>query len=143
MKKPFKIKKPKSNFYDGYIKMPMLMTKITTVFCFVGVIGLWVYLADIPMHWRLIASVAVFVVSIQISILSIVITTIIVGLLKLKQCCLHRMIVGVIYGMVSSGSFLFFMYNEWNKERLIGGVVAIFLICTIIGFVSARVLPDE
>lgn len=53
------------------------------------------------------------------------------------------MIVGAIYGIMGGGIFTFFAYKEWDKTEVISSVAVIFTICTIIGFISARFLPDK
>lgn len=136
------MKEPRKHSNDGYIKMSMQMTIKMSVLCLIGTLGLWL-MVDIPIHWRFIISMMVFIFSMKIAILSIAITAIIAWLLKLKKCFWHRMMAGIIYGITGGGIFTFFAYKEWDKAEVIGGVVVIFLICAIIGFISARALPDE
>lgn len=136
------MKEPRKHSNEGYIKMSMLMTIKMSVLCLIGTLGLWL-MVDIPIHWRFIISIMVFIFSMKIAILSIATTAIIAWLLKLKRNFWHRMVAGIIYGMTGSGIFAFFAHKEWDKTEVISGVVVIFLICTIIGFVSARALPDE
>lgn len=137
------MKEPRKYSNDGYIKMSIVMTKIMGIICLFGMLGLWLFMMDIPIHWRFIMSIMVFIFSMKIAILSIATTAIIAWLLKLKKCFWHRMMVGIIYGMTGSGIFTFFAYKEWDKTEVISGVVVIFPICIIIGFISARVLPDK
>lgn len=136
------MKEPRKHSNDGYIKMSMQMTIKMSVLCLIGTLGLWL-MAGIPIHWRFIMSIMVFIFSMKITILSIATTAIIAWLLKLKRDFWHRMVVGIIYGMTGSGIFTFFAYKEWDKTEVIGSAVIVFLICTIIGFIAARFLPDK
>lgn len=136
------MKEPRKHSNEGYIKMSMQMTIKMSVLCLIGTLGLWL-MVDIPIHWRFIISIIVFIFSMKIAILSIATTAIIAWLLKLKRNFWHRIVAGIIYGITGGGIFTFFAYKEWDKTEVISGVVVIFPICTIIGFISARVLPDE
>lgn len=143
MKKSFKIKKPKSNINGNCIIMFLLMVGLSSLAYAISVILAMIFI-DGMFHWLLIFLfhfIAIFFIppSLIISVLAY--------LLKLKKGFLNGTIIGLMYATLVVGGVAFHFSRDYgaptiNKEDSLVLCVA-FVLCTIIGFVSARALPDE
>lgn len=134
-----KIPKEQQSNNDGYMALLVSLFVTTAIGCFVVIMGLMIFVSGLY-HWWFIF---VMPFALIISMLPAILTAVVARVCQLKNKGLHRLMIGVVYGVLSIGAFVFAVSDKLSKQQIIGYGFGILLFCTIIGFISARVLPDE
>lgn len=143
MKKRFKTKIPRKKPNDGSIKMFGVALVLSAMVYMVS-ITLATIFVDGMYHWLLIFVVPYIAVFCVPPLLMI---SVIAYLLKLQNGFLNRAIIGLTYAISVVGGVAFYFSRDYgaptiNKEDSIT-LGVIFVLCLMVGFVSARFLPNK
>lgn len=122
----------------NYMKMLGLLIGITMAFYIACVVFLMIYYSG-HFFWFIIW-IGHF--TLQVIVPSAFGAVIIARLFKFKKVFWSRLLIGIIYSVFAMVA-LIYHWQHFGERQNIGYDIAIFLICTIIGFVSARALPDD
>lgn len=132
-----KIPKEQQSNNDSYMALLVSLFVTTVIGCFVIIMGLMIFVNGLY-HWWFIFVMPFALVTMM---LPMIITTMIAKLLKLQKRFVYRVAIGIIYGILANGFFVWFWHSK--MAQTVVEMVLIMVACMVIGIFSARRLPDN